>query len=39
LKKELALTCRTIALSLDAWTSQSHLPILGVIGHWLTEEF
>ncbi|KAJ5300165.1 hypothetical protein N7508_007408 [Penicillium antarcticum] len=39
LKNELALTCKTIALSLDIWTSQNHLPILGVIGHWLTDEF
>jgi hypothetical protein len=39
LKNELAFTCKTIALSLDVWTSQNHLPILGVIGHWLTEEF
>jgi hypothetical protein len=39
LKSELALTCRTIALSLDVWTSQNHLPILGIIGHWLTEGF
>ncbi|KAJ5082681.1 hypothetical protein N7532_011724 [Penicillium argentinense] len=39
LKEELAATCKTIALSLDVWTSKNHLPILGVIGHWLTEEF
>lgn len=39
LKEELSATCKTIALSLDVWTSQNHLPILGVIGHWLTEEF
>ena len=39
MKEELSATCKTIALSLDVWTSQNHLPILGVIGHWLTEEF
>ena len=39
LKNELATTCQTIALSLDVWTSKNHIPILGVIGHWLTEEF
>lgn len=36
LKNELAQTCKTIALSLDIWTSHNHLPILGIIGHWLT---
>lgn len=39
LKNELTLTCKTIALSLDIWTSQNHLPILGIIGHWLTDDF
>ena len=39
LKVELFSTCKTLALSLDVWTSQNHLPILGVIGHWLTENF
>ncbi|KAJ5994681.1 hypothetical protein N7481_001658 [Penicillium waksmanii] len=39
LKNELATTCQTIALSLDVWTSKNHIPILAVIGHWLTEEF
>ncbi|KAJ5827550.1 hypothetical protein N7447_004313 [Penicillium robsamsonii] len=39
LKNELALTCKTIVLSLDIRTSQNHLPILGIIGHWLTDEF
>ncbi|OGE46980.1 hypothetical protein PENARI_c080G05268 [Penicillium arizonense] len=39
LKEELATTCQTIALSLDVWTSKNHIPILGVIGHWLTEDF
>jgi hypothetical protein len=39
LKEELNSTCKTIALSLDVWTSRNHLPILGIIGHWLTEDF
>jgi hypothetical protein len=39
LKNELTLTCKTIALSPDIWTSQNHLPILGIIGHWLTDDF
>jgi hypothetical protein len=39
LKEELAATCKTIALSLDIWTSKNHLPILYIIGHWVTEEF
>jgi hypothetical protein len=39
LKEELAMTCKSIALSLDIWTSKNQLPILGVIGHWLTEDF
>jgi hypothetical protein len=39
LKEELARSCKTIALSLDLWTSKNHLPILGIIGHWLTEDF
>lgn len=39
LREELASTCRSIALSLDLWTSQNGIPILAVIGHWLTEDF
>ncbi|KAK9369639.1 hypothetical protein V1509DRAFT_618662, partial [Lipomyces kononenkoae] len=39
LKEELSRTCRTIALSLDVWTSRNHLPIIGMIGHWVTNEF
>ncbi|CBF80312.1 uncharacterized protein ANIA_11074 [Aspergillus nidulans FGSC A4] len=39
LKEELKITCKSIALSLDIWTSQNHLPILGIIGHWLMEDF
>ncbi|KAK9364536.1 ribonuclease H-like domain-containing protein, partial [Lipomyces kononenkoae] len=39
LKEVLSTKCKTIALSLDVWTSKNNLPILGVIGHWLTEDF
>ncbi|KAN0070984.1 Ribonuclease H-like domain containing protein [Elaphomyces granulatus] len=39
LKDDLSTTCSTIALSLDAWTSSNSLPILAIIGHWLTTEF
>ncbi|EED11419.1 conserved hypothetical protein [Talaromyces stipitatus ATCC 10500] len=33
------LSCKTIALSLDIWTSKNHLPILRIISYWLTESF
>lgn len=39
LSKWLANTCSSIALSFDAWTSSQGIPILGVIGHWLTPQF
>jgi hypothetical protein len=39
LKQELGANCRTIALSLDVWTSEHQLAILGVIGHWITPGF
>ena len=39
LKEELAMSCKSIALSVDIWTSKNQLPILGVMGHWLTEDF
>ena len=32
-------TCHSIALSLDGWTSENQVGILGVIGHWTTEDF
>jgi hAT family C-terminal dimerisation region/Domain of unknown function (DUF4413) len=38
-KQELNTTCRTVALSLDLWTSENQLAILGVMGHWLTADF
>jgi hypothetical protein len=37
--EELDQTCKTIALSLDVWTSKNSKAILGVIGHWLTADF
>ena len=39
LKDELAITCKTVVLSLDVWTSKNHLSIISILGHWLTEEF
>lgn len=39
LKSDLATTCSTIALSLDAWTSSNSLPVLAIVGHWLTADF
>ena len=39
LVKELATSCQTIAVSLDGWMSNNDISILGVIGHWLTEDF
>ena len=39
MKEELATTCQAIAPFRDVWNSKNHIPILGVIGHWPTEEF
>jgi hypothetical protein len=39
LKQGLGANCRTIALSLDVWTSEHQLAIPGVIGHWITPKF
>lgn len=39
LKDELSTSCHTISLSLDIWTSSNSLPVMGVIGHWLTADF
>jgi hypothetical protein len=36
---DLALTCQSIALSLDVWTSKNSKAMLGVIGHWMTADF
>ena len=37
--KELAICSKTIALSLDSWTSNNDVFVLGVIRHWLTKDF
>jgi hypothetical protein len=39
LKTDLALTCKSIALSLDLWTSKNNISVIAIIGHWLTPEF
>ncbi len=39
LNQELAISSQTITLSLDGWTSNNDIPVLAVIGHWLTEDF
>ena len=39
MKAELARTSRTLALSLDIWTSENQIAIMGIIGHWITPEF
>ena len=39
LKEDLSTTCKTVAISLDVWTSETELPILAIIGHWLTPGF
>jgi hypothetical protein len=39
LKEDLEKTCKTLGISLDLWTSKNQLSILGVVGHWLTEDF
>jgi hypothetical protein len=38
LEKKLEL-CSTISISLDYWTSPNDKAFLGIIGHWITEEF
>jgi hAT family protein len=39
LKQELARSCHTLALSLDVWTSENQVAIMGIIGHWISPEF
>lgn len=39
LKEDLSTTCKTVAISLDVWTSETETPILAIIGHWLTPGF
>jgi hypothetical protein len=38
-KEELARSSRTLALSLDVWTSENQTAIMGIIGHWITPDF
>jgi hypothetical protein len=37
-KESLARARSRITLSLDAWSSPNHYPLLGVVGHWIDEE-
>ena len=37
--QELRQECNTISLSLDNWTSQNHIAIIGIIGYWITPDF
>ena len=39
MKEELARSSRTLALSLDVWTSENQTAIMGIIGHWITPDF
>jgi hypothetical protein len=31
--------CKTICLSLDAWNSKNQKSILGVLGHWIDDDW
>jgi hypothetical protein len=37
--EDLAISSQTIALLLDGWTSINDISFLGIIRHWLTEDF
>jgi hypothetical protein len=37
--EDLAISSQTIALLLDGWTSINNISFLGIIRHWLTEDF
>ena len=39
LRQDLAYSCHSILVSLDLWTSENQVPFLGIVGHWLTEDF
>jgi hypothetical protein len=39
LKEELRIDCSTISLSFDGWTSENHIPIFAVIGHWIGRDW
>ena len=38
-KQELASSSRTLALSLDVWSSENQIAIICIIGHWISPEF
>ena len=38
-KEELARSSRTLALSLDVWTSENQIAIIGILSHWITPDF
>ncbi|KAJ5100906.1 hypothetical protein N7456_006958 [Penicillium angulare] len=38
-KEELAQRSRTLALSVDVWTSENQIAIMGIMGHWVSPEF
>jgi hypothetical protein len=38
-KQELSSSSRTLALSLDVWTSENQIAIMGIMGHWISPEF
>lgn len=38
-KEELARSSRPLALSLDVWTSENQIAIMGILGHWITPDF
>lgn len=38
-KEKLAISSRTLALSLDVWTSENQIAIMGIMGHWISPEF
>ncbi|KAI2859077.1 hypothetical protein CBS76997_11410 [Aspergillus niger] len=38
-KEELARSSRTLALSLDVWTLENQIAIMGIIGHWICPGF
>lgn len=38
-KEVLARSSQTLALSLDVWTSENQIPIMGIIGYWISPEF
>lgn len=39
LAEELKSTCETFSISFDGWSASNHMHILGVIAHWITQDF